>query len=36
MITFNLFFIMQVWDKQSIVTQMDAAGKEREGAAPKM
>lgn len=36
-ITFKLFFIiMQVWNKQSIVTQTDAAGKEKEGAAPKM
>lgn len=28
-INFHFFFIMQVWNKQSIVTQTDAAGKKK-------
>lgn len=36
-IFFIIIIIMQVWNKQSVVTQTDAAGKRnKEGAAPKM
>lgn len=31
----NFFFIMQVWNKRSIVTQTDAAGKEKKEQHPK-